>query len=395
MKNPNVAVDTPKHENIKGVIVIEGHIQGLANTRLLGKAGIPVIVIDKSNCVARYSKYCKKYYKCPDYNSDEFIDFLRHLQANNDTHGWLLLPSNDHAVHNIARHKQVLSEHYSIITENLETINQIYRKRDLLKIAEKVYLPIPETFFPEKVNPSSVNLRYPIIIKGNEGLSFYKKYNRKAILINNEMEFRDLMQNQLRGIKPEEYFIQEVIPNNHKTVSVTVFSIMGAVHTYWMGIKLREHPIRFGTATCCKSMIDEVAIQQSIELIKEINYTGICEIEWLKDSRDDKYKLIEINARTWLWVGLAEKCGINYPLIMYNYIFHGIIPSHIAYKENVTWINIYTDIIYSLIGIIRKCTNIKSVIHSYSKFYEASWDLKDPLPFFMYGMLSFDFLKRR
>jgi len=49
----------------KGVIVIEGHEQGLANTRILGKAGIPVIVIDKENCVARYLKYCRKFFSAP------------------------------------------------------------------------------------------------------------------------------------------------------------------------------------------------------------------------------------------------------------------------------------------------------------------------------------------
>ncbi len=30
----------------------------------------------------------------------------------------------------------------------------------------------------------------------------------------------------------------------------------------------------------------------------------------------DKYKLIEINARTWLWVGLAKACGIDYANII-------------------------------------------------------------------------------
>ena len=47
-----------------GAIIIEGHVQGLANTRSLGKAGIPVVVIDKASCVAASSKYCQSFFLC-------------------------------------------------------------------------------------------------------------------------------------------------------------------------------------------------------------------------------------------------------------------------------------------------------------------------------------------
>ena len=114
-------------KNRPGVVVIEGHVQGLANTRLLGQAGIPVIVIDKDNCVAMYSKYCKAFYKCPDYLSEEFIDFLIRLNKAFNLHNWLLLPSNDHAVYNISQHKDTLSQYYKVITENIEVIENIYK----------------------------------------------------------------------------------------------------------------------------------------------------------------------------------------------------------------------------------------------------------------------------
>ena len=61
-----------------GVIIIEGHVQGLSNVRALGEHGIPVWVIDKSNCVARYSKYCQNFAICPEYESTSFI-----FKANN------------------------------------------------------------------------------------------------------------------------------------------------------------------------------------------------------------------------------------------------------------------------------------------------------------------------
>lgn len=379
----------------KGVVVIEGHVQGLANTRLLGKYGIPVIVLDKDNCVARYSRYCNKYFKCPDYLSDDFVEYIIRLHKAENLQGWLLLPSNDHAVLTISRHKERLNHYYQVITEDLDVINNIYNKRVLLTIAHDAGLPIPKTVMPRSSNPLEVDLRYPIIIKGNNGLSFYKKYHQKAIVLEKERELPLVWNERLHGAEPEEYFIQEVIPNHNKTVSVTVFSVNGEVYSYWMGAKLREHPISFGTATCCQSMFDEEMLDYSRILIKKLRYTGVCEIEWLRDSRDNKPKLIEINARTWLWVGLAAKCGVNYPKLLYDYVNTKKIPKFAGYEKSKIWLNLYTDLVYSVKSMMHGMERPKNIAKTYHRFTEACWDWKDPIPFFAYAALITHYLNKR
>lgn len=381
--------------NKPGVIIIEGHVQGLANTRLLGKKGIPVIVIDKDDCVARYSKYCKAYYKCPDYLDDDFADFLLRLHKAFNLQDWLLLPSNDHAVHTIARNKNKLSKCYKVITEDLEIIDNIYNKRKLLEIADKAGIPIPATIMPGIENPKQVDLRYPILIKGNQGLSFYKRFKHKALMLENPKELELIWENALTGAEPHEYFIQEVIPYDNKTVSVTVFAEKGTVHAYWMGVKLREHPVTFGTATCCQSVFEEDMLEQSIKLMQELKYTGVCEIEWLRDSRDGLPKLIEINARTWLWVGLAAKCGVDYPNMIYDFVYQGKLPSVSQYQVGTIWLNLYTDIVYSMFRVMKQIESPKTILKSYKRFSEATWDWKDPVPFIYYGFILPSFRKKR
>ncbi|MBN1183890.1 MAG: hypothetical protein JXB49_16475, partial [Bacteroidales bacterium] len=87
------------NKSLPGAIIIEGHVQGLSNARSLGEAGIPVYVVDKSDCVARYSKFCMKFFRSPDFQAEEFADFLIELGEQENLKGWLLLPSNDHAVY--------------------------------------------------------------------------------------------------------------------------------------------------------------------------------------------------------------------------------------------------------------------------------------------------------
>jgi len=378
-----------------GVIVIEGHVQGLANTRLLGREGIPVIVVDKGNCVGRYSRYCKKFFQCPDFLSAEFVDFLVRLQRAEGLQDWLLLPSNDHAVYSIAKNKHTLGKYFKIITEDIEVIDKIYNKRELLQLALRAGIPIPKTVFPVEVNPDRVDLRYPVLIKGNNGLSFYKRWHHKAIALDSDSELRRLLRDKLKGVRPDEYFIQELIPDEYKTVSVTVFAVKGEVFSHWAGVKLRSHPINFGTATCCQSAYDEQMLAFSKKLMVALGYTGICEIEWLKDPRDNEPKLIEINARTWLWVGLAAKCGVNYPLMAYDYMNKGDIPKATNYDTGVIWLNLYTDLFYSIQRLIKGINKPKDILATYRGFREACWDRKDPLPFFMYGALLSSFLKGR
>ena len=126
-----------------GVVIIEGHVQGLSNTRSLGEAGIPVIVVDKNTCLAQYSRYCNKFIICPDFNIPDFIDFLLDIADRMNLKGWLLLPSNDHAVYNLSMNKGRLETIYTVITPGIEIIDQIYNKENLLIKASVAKIPLP------------------------------------------------------------------------------------------------------------------------------------------------------------------------------------------------------------------------------------------------------------
>ena len=183
---------------------------------------------------------------------------------------------------------------------------------------------------------------------------------------------------------------QEVIPHSteHKTISFTCFAINGEIKSQWTGIKLREHPIRFGTATYTMS-IDSFAVQnQSITLIKALNYSGVCEIEYLYDERSNEYKLIEINPRTWLWVGLAKACGIDYAKMMYAHAYNQPFEYPVTYPIGKKWINHITDFPYSIKGTLKREYSVYQVLKSYCTKRElAIFQARDPLPF-----LSFIFL---
>lgn len=381
----------------KGVVVIEGHVQGLTNTRALGEAGIPVFVVDTGNCVARYSKYCTKFIVCPEYNSDRFAKFLVELAKNENLKDWVLLPSNDHAVYTISKNKTFLEKYYKFTIQDLSIISRIYDKGSLLEVAQNCDVPYPKTSYIQNTN-QSIDLVFPVLTKGREGLTFYKSTGKKAYLADNQQELNKQLCDISSKIELEKTFTQELIPfdGSNKTVSFTAFSINGELKTHWMGVKLREHPLQFGTATLTESIFVDDCLEYSTKLLKEIGYTGVCEVEYLRDPRDNKYKLIEINPRTWLWVGLAIKCGINYPVIVFNYLnkIDQKYPS--SYESGMKWLNPYTDTIFSLLAIFKGKLSFMNYFKQLAgKRVNPLWNWSDSTPFFAYGFLLLSMVKNR
>ena len=52
--------------------------------------------------------------------------------------------------------------------------------------------------------------------------------------------------------------------------------------------------------------------------MEALNWKGFANVEFKYDPRDDSYKFIEINARVWQQIGLAEALGINFPMLAYR-----------------------------------------------------------------------------
>lgn len=382
----------------KGAIIIEGHVQGLSMARSLGKLGIPVTVVDKNNCIARYSKYVDKFFICPEFNSDTFADFLIELAVREKMKGWILLPSNDHAVITLSRNQNRLNSYYKMLVPSYDKLEIIYNKSNLLHLAIESDIAVPDTICFVDSNVDDIAIKFPVITKGKHGLSFYRSFKRKGFVAKDKTELNKQLKFIQSGYDLSDTFTQTIISSgeNNKTISFTAFCEDGIIKTYWMGRKLREHPIKFGTATLAESIYELDLIERSQKLLIRLNYTGVCEIEYLKDPLDGKYKLIEINARTWLWVGLATKCGIDYPVYIYNYL--NSIPNYYpeSYSIGLKWKNGITDLVFSLFAICQGLLSIKTYFRQLKGEKVSAILYKgDNLPALMYSLMLFSYLRKR
>ncbi|MFZ4784856.1 MAG: hypothetical protein ACOYLH_05215 [Flavobacteriales bacterium] len=382
------------------VLIIEGHVQGLSNLRAVSALGAHAWVIDKKKCIASHSKHCHYFAICPDFNTPAFIDFLIDFAEKHEIKNCLILPSNDHIVINIANNKSRLTPYFLLPGYDAKVIDTICDKGKLLKVAESVQVPIPNTaFFNRHEDAQETTLTFPVLTKGRYGLTFYKKVGKKALIAFDKKDLIGDLHFIEQMLPLSETFTQEVIPSSlqNKTVSYAAFAVEGEIKAYWMGEKLREHPITFGTATLAISVHHETCHDQSVRLLRALNYTGICEIEYLRDLRDNQYKLIEINPRTWLWVGLARECGVDFAGLLLKHAQGKPTEHSFGFEKGVMWYNPFTDPVYSLVAIIKgklsPLTYFKTLFHSRkTNAFFAQGDLKPGFAYF-FNLLSF--LKHR
>ena len=139
----------------------------------------------------------------------------------------------------------------------------------------------------------------------------------------------------------------------------------------------------FGNAsTFVESVYVPELVDLGTRLLKAIDYYGLSEVEFKRDVRDGEFKLLEMNARTWLWHSLAIRCGVDFPYLLYNDLIGNEVVPRTHFRENVKFIHIYTDFVVVIKEIMRANMTLGDCIKSLNgekEFAVFSWD--DPMPF--------------
>lgn len=369
---------TRKKNSLKksGVIVIGGHIQGLGITRIFGKNGIPVILLDKKQInLAKHSKYCREFFN---YKTGELLKMLMYLGKQERYKNWLLMPTGDEDVGILGENKKELSKYFKVSTEDSNVLQYFFNKRDSYKLASALNIPIPTTWMPNDWNEiKSLNITYPCIIKPAVIHTFYKKAKKKVFVCNNKDELKVYYDKAISIIPKEEIIIQDIVPGNSEHQYSVCFMFDGKNPLVTLSARrARQHPPDFGNATTYAETVDiPEIVSYAKKILSKINYTGVCEVEFKFDYRDNTYRFLEVNPRTWKWHAMAEKS--NSPILMS--LYHHTYNLQPIIKNNQTKAS-FRHLLTDLPTIIKmKYLNIDYPKTKKNTYY-AVWQRDDLLP---------------
>lgn len=379
----------------KGVVIIGDHVQSLGIIRSLGREKIPVYLLnDRSLCIGRFSKFLKKFFICPSFeDTQDLVEYLIHLAGEENIKDWLLWPTNDACVYAVSTHKTDLEKYYKIATPSWGIVQFALNKKLTYSIAERCNIPYPKTAYPatlDAIIAIGQTITYPVILKPAVMHHYFKKARKKAIIVRNSHELIENYQVMISIIDPSEIMVQEIIPGRPGFLYsfCSLFSD-GNVLAKCIAQRRRQKPMDCGKGTTfAESMFIPELEKYGTALLNEIGYYGLSEIEFKKDPRDGQYKLLEINARTWLWHSLAIRCGVNFPFLQYRDLMEGHVEPVLSFRKNIKWMHFYTDFAISVNEILHRKMSLGDYLHSLQGEKEAGVFSKDDMmPFIMETVL--------
>jgi D-aspartate ligase len=330
-----------------GAVVVGGEHPGLGIARSLGRRGIPICVIDDQFSVSQFSKYATHTVRVSDLrNEARTVDSLLRVGQRYGLEGWVLFPTRDETVAAVSRNRARLAEFFRVTTPHWDTVRWAWNKTNSYIRAQQLGIPVPTTYSPRTESElDALCVRLPLALKPAIKENFFYKTGAKAWRADTPAELKCLYRKAAKQIRREEIMLQEIIPGDgRRQYSYCAFFREGKAHGTLMARRLRQHPREFGRAATYveTAEVPEIA-ELSERFLRAIDYYGLVEIEFKHDPRDDQFKLLDVNARTWGFHSLGPAAGVDFPFMLYaDQVGQSIDPA--SARAGVGWLRLLTDI---------------------------------------------------
>ena len=301
---------------------------------------------------AQHSRYVAESVECPHPGKEEekFVEFL--LARKSKWAGALIVETNDDTAMALSRHKATLQTYYQLVTPSWDVIRKLIFKQEMYDLAEQCDVPFPRSFFLKELGDLKeieATIKYPCILKPIQGHLFFQQFRLKNFTIPD----REALQSKFHLCQQAGHPViaQEIIPGADSNIHQCMMYVNrdGKTTAAFFAQKMRQNPPAFGVArvSISEEAIPELKSMTEV-MLHRIGFTGIVHSEFKRDSRDQSFKLIEVNPRIARSNWLASYCGVNFPEIAYRDLCETDCVDLPAYRKGVYWIELTQDVANSI-----------------------------------------------
>lgn len=302
------------------ILVTDGNTRAaLAITRSLGRAGHEVRVgANTLDSLAGASRHCQARvcYPDPDRYGQAFVDFIGDYVAHEAVD--VLLPVTDITTLTIDAHRARMPSGCALPFPDLDTVKTVADKAAMMALAEQLGVDIPRTLtLGSAADPaaSAQNLNFPLVIKPCKSrVATETGWIYTAVsYAHDAAELQRLLGNLDPRVFP--VLLQEKIVG--PGMGVFICTNRGRVLAGFAHQRLREKPPSGGVSVLRESVaLDPLAFEFSARLLEELKWDGVAMVEFKRDVRDGRPKLMEINGRFWGSLQLAIDAGVDFPRLL-------------------------------------------------------------------------------
>jgi D-aspartate ligase len=329
-----------------GALILGGGIGSLSVIRSLARHGIPVRVLGAHRLVG-FSRYYKS---GPDWRgpeADGAATRLIDLARRDGMTGWIVIAGSDPEVRFVAQNHAALSEVFRLTTPPWDVIEPMVDKNLLQRHAATVGVDSPQSYHPrDRIELAKLDCRFPIILKPSTRDVENAFTLAKAWRADNRDMLIGLYDRAVALMGRNAVVLQEMIPGG----GITQFSYAaiwnrGAPVASLVARRTRQYPIDFGyTSTFVETVACPEVENAACRFLASLNFSGIAEVEFKFDSRDSRYKILDINPRPWAWIGLGDGVGIDFPHLLWRQA-QGETLTPLRPSNDAAWIHVSRDVV--------------------------------------------------
>jgi len=306
------------------ILVTDGETRSaLAVTRSLGRRGCDVFVAGEvTGNISSYSKFCKGSFQTPSAmtNGEKYCERIVDIISEGKIE--IVFPITEQSIFQLNSIRDKISQEVILACPSRKDMDAVSNKYRLFQLAEEVDVPIPETTYVKGIEDffqkESELYSFPVVVK-----PAYSKINSGDQVIAASVMYacdRDELIN-LYETKPALRYpslIQELIVGE----GTGLFTLFDADHHLMLFShrRLLEKPPSGGVSVVSESVpLDPEMVKAAERLLSAVQWRGVAMVEFKRDVRDGRAKLMEINGRFWGSLQLAVSSGVDFPAHCLDY----------------------------------------------------------------------------
>ena len=304
----------------------EDHV-ALTIVRELGQRGVQVhCIVPAKTSLCRFSRHTASFHERPDAIA-ETLELIRSVSSQTGALNVMSCDEQDIAL--LHRHADQLSG-LRLLFPHADRMRLVNDKSETLRLAETIGIDVPRSWPIENslaVKEMAGDIRFPCVLKWADPVEVEPLLMEIGIPLRKSQYVYSLdeLERALRPYDPLGVYplVQQYCPG--VGLDHVIFMHQGKVLLRLQHCRRHEWPPEGGRATFCDSVpLDQHAelFEQSVELLRLINWEGPAQVEYRYDPTQDHAVLMEVNGR--FWGTLPLEYHSNAPFVWYTFALWGL-----------------------------------------------------------------------
>ncbi|MBI5806436.1 hypothetical protein HZA73_10380 [candidate division TA06 bacterium] len=294
------------------VFILGGDFLGLEMSRELYEAGYTVTVIGHGkNDIALHTRKARGIsMPLPDVDPAGLLEELLRL-AKSEPGLKVLLGVNEKCRKWISEYHKELASEFKTLFCDTEILESYFDKWNQMQMSATADVSAPNSAILDKDETPTRKLKYPLVVKPRyspKTISFRDKLGSKVLIARNQAELNEACQKiKEAGFSP---LIQEMVPG----VDFNQFLFGAAVkdgkpYAVCMMQKVKTDPWPYGSGVIVRTIYHQELYEAGCKMLADTGYSGICDIEFMRNWDTGEFDFIEFNPRYGLGQRVSQMAG--------------------------------------------------------------------------------------